>query len=163
MLFLRKFLKNKLGDEEIPQQDPSITTSASTTKHPISREETQYPVPLILRSEFNFLKYPFFDLTKASKRDKIEIREIIQTKDEKADILWKVLKNVEYGFPSAFDKKVHRAVEQIINQLPKPITNPIRLGSLRDLCRLMGVNPNSGKLGEKMLFLTLSILLVQRK
>jgi len=59
-------------------------------------------------------------------------------------MLWKVSRNIEYGFPSAFDKKVHRAVEQIINQLPKPITNPIRLGSLRELCRLMGISPNSG-------------------
>ena len=142
MLFFNKFLKKRKSAEEKLKQEVQPPKSPKSTQ--LVEQEIEQAVPNILRSEFNFLKYPFFDLTKSSKRDKIEVSEIIERDGGKAEILWKVLRTVEYGFPSAFDKKVHRAVEQIINQLPKPITNPIRLGSLRELCRLMGISPNSG-------------------
>ena len=149
MLFLNRFLKQKgtkkeQEQKEIQSEDSSLTMPAKKAIQLVNQETELNVVPPTLRSEFNFLKYPFFDLTKSSKRDKIEISEIIEKNGEKAKILWKVLKNVEYGFPSAFDKKVHRAIEQIINQLPKPIANPIRLGSLRELCKLMGNSPDSG-------------------
>ena len=81
-----------------------------------AQEEDQI-ILLILRSEFNFLKYPFFDLSKTGERDSIEIRKEMKGEEGKAELLWKVTRNIDSSFPSAFDKKVHRAVEQIINQL----------------------------------------------
>ena len=101
-------------------------------------------VPEILRTEVNFLKYPFFDLARNSKRDKIEIVETIKADDGEAKIYWKVKRPLEDTFPGVFDKNLYRAVEQIINNLPRPIVNPIRLGSLRELCELMGISKGKG-------------------
>lgn len=103
-----------------------------------AQEEDQIVLP-ILRSEFNLLKYPFFDLSKTSERDSIEIKKKVAGEEGKVELLWEVTRNIKYNLPSTFDKKVHRAVEQIINKLKKPIQNPIRLGSLRNLCRLMNI------------------------
>jgi len=108
------------------------------------KEKKELLLPKVLRTEFNFLKYPFFDLSTTSKRDILEIRENIQSQDGKADIFWKVSRPLENSFPGAFDKKLHRAIEHIVNRLPRPVSNPIRLGSLRDLCQLMNIN-KSGK------------------
>ena len=103
-----------------------------------AQEEDQIILP-ILRSEFNLLKYPFFDLSKTGERDSIEIRKEMKGEEGEAELLWEVTRNIKYDLPSAFDKKVYRAVEQIINRLKKPIQNPIRLGSLRDLYRSMEI------------------------
>jgi hypothetical protein len=102
-------------------------------------------IPRTLRTEFNFLKYPFFDLSKESDRSKIKIEEWVETKDGKLRILWLVTKNVESKFPGDFEKRLHRAIEQIINSTPKPIENPLRLGSLRYIAALMGISADSGK------------------
>ena len=102
-------------------------------------------IPRTLRTEFNFLKYPFFDLSKDSERAKIKIEEWIDSKEGNLHILWLVTRNIESKFPGDFEKRLHRAIEQIINATPKPIENPLRLGSLRYIAMLMGINPDSGK------------------
>lgn len=111
----------------------------------VKKEKQELLIPKVLRAEFNFLKYPFFDLNKKNKRDILEIREIVKSNDGKAYIFGEVSRSVKYGFPGAFDKKLHRAIEQIINRLPRPVQNPIRLGSLRQICRLIRIDENSGK------------------
>ena len=103
---------NKMSEEKPKQAELDII-----------EKEKQLIIPKILRTEFNFLKYPFFDLSKTSKREKIEIKEHIESSEGRAELVWKVSKNIEFGFPSAFDKKLHRAVEQIVDKMPKPITN----------------------------------------
>jgi len=102
-------------------------------------------IPKTLRSEFNFLKFPFFDLAKNSRREKIEIEEEVRTREGWGRVYWKVARSIDRHFPGDFEKRLHRAVEQILNAMPKPIQNPVRLGSLRYIAKLMGINPNSGK------------------
>ena len=134
---IQKQNENKMTEEK-PKQ----------TELDIIEKEKQLIIPKILRTEFNFLKYPFFDLSKTSKRDRIEIKENIESSEGRAELVWKVTKNVEFGFPSAFDKKLHRAVEQIVDKMPKPIQNPVKLGSLRSLCTLMKINPSGVNTNE---------------
>jgi len=107
--------------------------------------EFELGVPKTLRTEYNFIKFPFFDLTKNSRRDEIRIEETIQTEEGEMAILWSVTRDVKSQFPGDFEKRLHRAVEQIINVMPKPIHNPLRIGSLRYIAKLMGINPESGK------------------
>jgi hypothetical protein len=107
--------------------------------------EIELKLPKTLRTEFNFLKFPFFDLSKDSKRKRIKIEEWVDTKEGKFHIFWKVTRDIESQFPGDFEKRLHRAIEQVVNATPKPITNPLRLGSLRYIARLMGINPDSGK------------------
>ena len=106
--------------------------------------ELELGIPRTLRTEFNFLKFPFFDLARDSKRPKIKIEEQVETKEGTFHILWLVTRDIEGQFPGDFEKHLHRAIEQVINAMPKPITNPLRLGSLRYIARLMGIN-ESGK------------------
>jgi len=107
--------------------------------------ELELDLPRTLRTEFNFLKFPFFDLAKDSKRTKIKIEEWLDTKEGEFRILWQVTRDVESQFPGDFEKRLHRAIEQVINVTPKPVTNPLRLGSLRYIASLMGINEDSGK------------------
>lgn len=107
--------------------------------------ELELGIPKTLRTEFNFLKFPFFDLSKDSNRTKIKIEESIDTKDGKVQVLWLVTRDVESQFPGDFEKRLHRAIEQIVNATPKPIENPLRLGSLRYIASIMGIHTDSGK------------------
>jgi plasmid replication initiation protein len=94
-----------------------------------------------IRSEVNFLIYPFFALsrTDAQKRMKAEYSATITRGDEKLDVYWKVSANPEYGYPGPFDRKVHKAIEQIISNLEKPIKNPIPLGSFYSIAQLLNL------------------------
>ena len=75
-------------------------------------------IPKTLESEFNFLRFPFFDLSNNSKRDRLEIKEIIVSEEgEKMEIYWKVSRDIDTTFPGIFDKDVHRTIEQILNKL----------------------------------------------
>ena len=56
----------------------------------VKKEKSELLIPKVLRTEFNFLKYPFFDLSTTSKRDVLEIRENVKSDEGKADIFWEV-------------------------------------------------------------------------
>lgn len=103
-------------------------------------------LPQRLRAEFNFIKFPFFDLYRHSKRDTVEVvDELVLPDGGQQKTLWKVSRLVDSKFPGALAKRVHREViERIVSQLPRPIRNPIRLGSFNSICRMLGINPNSG-------------------
>ena len=107
--------------------------------------ELELGIPKTLRTEFNFLKFPFFDLARDSSRPKIKIEEEVETKDGTLRMLWQVTRDIESQFPGDFEKRLYRAIEQIINVTPKPVENPLPVGSLRHIAKLMGINPDSGK------------------
>jgi len=135
----------KRDDESAIQRHSNNVPDIQHSDDGKSQLELNLAIPQTLRTEFNFLKYPFFDLSGDSKRAKIEINESVVTDEGAFRILWRVSRNVESRFPGDFEKRVHRAVEQIINATPKPITNPLRLGSVYYVARLMGINADSGK------------------
>ncbi len=62
--------KNKL---DYTEDDPVVEIDPNQL-------ELELDVPKTLRTEYNFIKFPFFDLTKDSGRDEIRIEETIQTK-----------------------------------------------------------------------------------
>ena len=125
----------------------SVSAVEPTSSTPIkeSQLELELAIPKTLRTEFNFLKFPFFDLGWDTKRTKIEINESVETQEGSFKLLWRVSRNIESKFPGDFEKRVHRVVEQIINVAPKPIENPLRIGSIHYIARLMGIVADSGK------------------
>ena len=124
--------------------------------------ELNLKIPKTLRTEFNFLKYPFFDLAKDSTRNEIKIEETVETKDGTSNLLWYVSRG-RY-FPGDFEKRLHRAIEQIINVTPKPIKNPLRLGSLRSIAKLMGINQSGFNLANiKKAFKTIVATTIETK
>jgi hypothetical protein len=116
----------------------------------IKLEELNLDLPKTFKSEFNFLKFPFFDLTpRVSKKDRIEIKEVEETKDEKIEILWQVSRNIDSDFPSSFARRVHKeVVEETLNNTKRPISRLIRLGSLRQICKEMNISPSGGNCKE---------------
>ena len=99
-----------------------------------------------IRSEVNFLVLPFFALSRrdAHQRLQTEYRATVKRGDEKFDVLWAVSANPRYGYPRPFDGKVHKAIEQIVSQLKPPIENPLRIGSLYGIARLLNLK-DSGR------------------
>jgi hypothetical protein len=108
--------------------------------------------PDVVRSEVNFLAFPFFALwdKDVKKRTKVEYKAVIKREGQRLEILWMVSSNSEFGYPGPFDKNVHKAIEQIINELPRPIQNPIPLGAFCNLCQRMGFNTFGGWQYEKI-------------
>jgi hypothetical protein len=100
----------------------------------------------VIRSEVNFLVLPFFSLSRrdATQRSKTEYHTTVKRGDETLDVYWGVHGHPRYGYPRPFDSQVHKAIEQIISQLHPPIENPVALGSLYHIARLMGLR-DSGR------------------
>ena len=100
----------------------------------------------VIRSEVNFLVLPFFSLSRrdATQRWKTEYHTTVKRGDATLDVYWGVHGHPRYGYPRPFDSQVHKAVEQIISQLQPPIENPVPLGSLYHISRLMGLR-DSGR------------------
>jgi replication initiator protein A len=95
----------------------------------------------IIRAEVNFLTLPFFALsrTDAQKRMATEYHTTVKRAEEKLDVSWIVSANPRYGYPRPFDRQVHKAIEQIISGLKLPVENPIPLGSLYHIARLLSL------------------------
>lgn len=96
-------------------------------------------LPEEIRSEVNFLVLPFFALSRKrlGETEEIEYRHVVARGDKKIEIVWNVSSNPKYGFPGPFDKKVHKAIEWIISRKEPPISNPVRIGSLYRIAKIM--------------------------
>jgi hypothetical protein len=108
-------------------------------------DNAKYPTDLLpqgtIRSEVNFLTFPFFALsrTDAQKRMTTEYHTTVNRGDQRLDVSWIVSANPRYGYPRPFDRQVHKAIEYIISEMKPPIQNPIALGSLYRIAKLMNV------------------------
>jgi len=109
-------------------------------------EEEKLPTPTFIKSEVNFVRLPFFALSRkdSSRRIKTEYREFAERDEKKIEILWTVTANAEFGYPTPFDKKVHKAIESIISRRNFPIKNPIDF-SICEICKLMNIGTDSGR------------------
>jgi hypothetical protein len=101
-------------------------------------EPAKPPASPYIRSEVNFLRYPFFVLTTRDihKIDRIEYQE---ERDDSA-VYWKVSRNIDHTIPGPFDKRVYRAIEEVIDKLPRPVSPLVRVGSVNQLCNVMGLS-----------------------
>jgi hypothetical protein len=101
-------------------------------------ESAKSPASPYVRSEVNFLRYPFFVLTTRDihKIDRIEYEE------EQADssVYWKVSRNIDHTIPGPFDKRVYRGIEEILDKLPRPVPSLVKIGSVHHLCNVMGLS-----------------------
>ena len=120
----------------------------------------------MVRSEVNFLTYPFFCLDNRWHTDrlKIEYHRTLDRGEGREEISWRVLAHQEYGLPGPFDWELHKAIEEIINERGFPVRNPIPF-SLRELCRRMGISYAGSKtIAEiKAAFLRITSTMVESK
>ena len=119
----------------------------------------------LVRSEVNFLVYPFFCLDNRWHKDRlnIEYHRRLDRGEGQEDISWRVLAHQEYGLPGPFDWALHQAIEAIINERGFPVQNPIPF-SMRELCRRMAIT-YSGRTAEaiKAAFLRITATVVESK
>lgn len=94
-----------------------------------------------LRSEVNLLIYPFFALYSKDIFDRMEsgFKTTIEREGEKLEVSWEVSANPKYGYPGPFARRVHKAVEQVIEKNGFPVENPISF-SIYELCQILGVS-----------------------
>ena len=95
-----------------------------------------------LRAEVNLLTYPFFALTTkdVTKRQETEFKATMKRDGKKLEVIWNVSAHQKYGYPGPFGKKVHKAIEQIIEEQQFPVENPITF-SIYGLCKKMYIEP----------------------
>ena len=126
---------------------PETTTKndESITDLQLSPDDTELTTQEVIRSEVNLLNLPFFALWDKDihKRKETNYSSVVQRGDQKLEISWTVAAHQRYGYPGPFDKKVHRAVEQIINELRPPVENPVAIGSLYRIAALLQVKKST--------------------
>lgn len=109
----------------------------------LSEEESEkaIAVPEFLKSEVNLLVLPFFALSRKEVKGwkRTEYRAVVEREGQKLEISWIVQSSSEYGYPGPFDRKVHRAIEEILSEMELPISNPIPF-SIYDICKRIGIN-----------------------
>src|SRR5258708_35418887 len=103
-------------------------------------------VPLaVIRTETELSKYPIHNL---SKKGSVNIHIIHNDAKGKADLIWKVSPNRDYGEPRALAYKIDTLViNRRIDEAGKPLPNLTRLGSLREIAQdlKLGSEPHLGR------------------
>jgi hypothetical protein len=116
------------------------TSLSDPTQLALVQEELTDLLPAtIIRAETALSRYPIHNLTKTEKiaihiRQKGEIGE--------TEIYWNVSPSREYGEPRQLAYKLDTLViNRRIDEAGRPIPKLIRLGSLRDICKELGLTP----------------------
>jgi hypothetical protein len=119
-------------------------------------------VPLnVIRVETALSRYPVHRLAKQGTID-IEIRE--QSEDGELLIRWEVDSSRRYGQPGPLAYKVDTLiVNRRIEEASKPVPKIIKLGSLHDICRELGVSEGKNILSiKKALYQNASAFIVAK-
>ena len=129
------------------EKDKDLITTPEETNRTEPEDDL---LPAVIRSEVNFLQFPFFALSwrGLKEKTKTEYRVVTERNGEKAELLWRVTANAEYGYPNPFDRRVARAIDALISEILQEkgyIENPIRF-SIYQIARLMGIPFESGQL-----------------
>jgi hypothetical protein len=100
----------------------------------------------VIPSEVNFLVLPFFCLSRegAYEKDGLEYKQVTKRNGKTEEVVWNVSPSQKYGYPGIYDKKVFKAVEELLNNRGYPIENPITF-SIYNLLNLMGKNSIGGR------------------
>lgn len=85
--------------------------------------------------EYNLFRFPLFFLDKRAEGQQKNIE--IKLKTNLGEGVWRVSPTLDYGAGSHFDDAVLTIINKIINELPKPLQNPIDIGTLTYIADLL--------------------------
>lgn len=118
---------------------------------PLSQEEMERTMKSIIRRhllnnntkqtfyhEKNLLHLPLVSRIKNKVHQKEKIYYTLENVKFKKK--WSIIPSVEWGLPGPFDEAVFMAINKIISEKPKPISNPVDIGSLRNIVQMIGHN-----------------------
>lgn len=127
------------------EKEKYISSPSEAEKGLVTYEGSDVFQPEKIRSEVNFLIYPIFKLEKRREDGIIEVKMTVERDNQKLELFWGVYPHPYFGIPGPFDKKVFDAIQEIIEELPRPVENPIPIGSFYNLCKRMGIDKTAGK------------------
>ena len=104
----------------------------------------------VIKTDVNLSRLPFFSLNRRGLKTEL-VREWIfaeTRKHENVELVWRIMATPQYGYPSPFAKKVHRAVEYLLTQNGFPVPEYIVFSfcEIEDILEL----PHSGKTYKKI-------------
>lgn len=99
----------------------------------------------VLPSEVNFLVLPFFSLSRGDhEKEGLEYKKVVERDGKREEVVWKVSPSNQYGYPGIYDKKIFKAVEELLGDRGYPIDNPVTF-SVYELLKLMGKDSIGGR------------------
>lgn len=102
----------------------------------------------IIYFEQNMFRLPLFFVNKKDAGSQKVLYIPIKTKEGEG--YWKVSPNVEFGAGGPFTDVVLAALNKIFSLKQKPLTNPIDIGSLRGIAKIIGLSDQGGFILEKI-------------
>jgi hypothetical protein len=119
-------------------------------KRPSKKDETLSLLPTsyepnILMYEFNLWRHPIFFIDRKSEGQQkmIDLRFTSQA----GEGYWRVAPSMDYGAGGPFEDLALIIINKLINEMPRPISNPINIGPLSKILAMMGYEESKGSLG----------------
>ena len=107
-----------------------------------------YGSETVIKADVNLSRLPFFALTrKGLKNFKTQLIITETRSNEGIEFIWKITANPEYGYPSPFAKKVHRAVEYMLTQNGFPVPDNLDF-SFYEISDVLGIKPSGRTCGD---------------
>lgn len=112
------------------------------------KEQNNIIPPAVIKADVNLSRLPFFALTrKGLKNFKTQLIITETRSNEGIEFIWKITANPEYGYPSPFAKKVHRAVEYMLTQNGFPVPDNLDF-SFYEIADVLGIKPSGRTCGD---------------
>jgi hypothetical protein len=93
----------------------------------------------VYRAEINLLRYPWYVISRKNPTGTITFSEKIRRPDGTVvEASWEVISDAKLGLPNAWDADVRRLIDEMMSQLPRPVENPICLGSIAEILDALG-------------------------
>lgn len=100
----------------------------------------------VIRTETVLCKLPVHNL---AKRGKVDIRILRKSRGGEVDLKWEVSYSDRYGQPRQLAYKLDTIViNKRIDEVSRPLPALIRIGSLKEICRTLGVQENGKNLRD---------------
>ncbi len=121
---------NQKNNPPLPKEEIERTIKSIIRKHLLNDNTKQ-----TFYHEKNLLRFPLFTYSK-NKIHKPGMINLVVIENQKLKREWSV---TSYrGLPGPFDEAVFMAINKIISERPKPVSNPINIGSLRNIAETIG-------------------------
>lgn len=131
---------NQKNNPPLPAEEVERTVKSIFYRHSLNDATVQR-----MYHEKNLLRYPIFTHSR-TRIHKVEEISVVQEYGKESR-KWVVIPS-KMGLPGPFDEAVFMAINMVLSRMPKPISNPVEVGGLRDIARMINLNHNSGKVSK---------------
>ncbi len=149
---------NGTNDPPMSREEVERTVRSICRKHRMASTRTQ-----VFYHEKNLLRFPISTHSRNLVHKPEEI-SVVYASDQ-GERKWSVIPSVKWGLPGPFDEAIFMAINRILSDKPKPLGNPVEIGSLRELAGMLnyGVSGRNIKLIKDSLLRLKSLTLVTEK